>query len=149
MTSFGLLGLLGINLGQPILLLIVLCGAAWIAGKYLFRADEAIEDRRRSAAQIAAELKQEGLSHVPELLIDYAVGDYSGMLARVKSWAEFIRDDDQRKAFFSKVLETQLRRSLEDPGRRQRVLEIVEEWRAADTARRERVKNGASAPANL
>lgn len=66
----------------------------WVAVKWLFQKDEAIEDRRRSAAKLAAALQAYGLRKLPELLIDYSVGDYSGMAARIKQATELLMSGD-------------------------------------------------------
>ncbi len=127
------------GLDSPLVIIAVVSVLAYFVGKWLFSFDEKVEDRRRHAAQIATELKQEGLQHIPDLLIDYSVGDYSGMVSRMKMWYEFLRDDDQRKAFFSKFLETQLKNALNDPNRRQKLLDHVEEWKAGQEAKKKAV----------
>jgi len=124
---------------NPVLMIVLACAGAFVVGKVLFRADEKIEDRRRHAAQIAVELKSQGLDHIPELLIDYSVGDYSGLMSRLKSWYEFMREDSQRRTFFSKFLERQLSLALQDDSRRQKVLDAVSEWQAADRARKDQL----------
>lgn len=124
---------------SPVLVIAIACVAAFAIGKLLFRADEKIEDRRRHAAQIAVELKSQGLSHIPELLIDYSVGDYSGIMARLKSWYEFMRVDGQRRHFFDEFLKVQLDLALRDDERRPKLLAAVEEWQAADAARKDRL----------
>lgn len=64
----------------------LLAGGVW-AGRQLFRSgfefDTRVEERRRAAAKLAAVLMQHGLAKVPDLLIDYSVGDYSGMGCKV------------------------------------------------------------------
>jgi hypothetical protein len=69
-----------------ILVLIALVG--FFGAKWLFKKDTEIEDRRRGAARLAAVLKAYGLVRIPEFLIDYSVGDYSGMAEKIKSLAE-------------------------------------------------------------
>lgn len=126
-------------MSSPIIMVLLACAAAFLVGKVLFRADEKVEDRRRHASNIAVELKSQGMNHIPELLIDYAVGDYSGLLSRLKSWYEFMREDTQRRSFFQQFLEKQLQLALADDTRRQKVLDAVDEWRAADAARKDRL----------
>jgi len=47
----------------------------WALGKYLFRKDEEIEDRRRQAFKLATKLSEYGLTRIPDVLGCYAVGD--------------------------------------------------------------------------
>lgn len=124
---------------SPLLLIVIACAAAFLVGKLLFRADERIEDRRRHAANIAVELQAQGLEHIPQLLIDYSVGDYSGLMSRLKAWYEFMRLDGQRRHFFDQFLAKQLDLALRDDERRPKVLAAVDEWRAADKARQDRL----------
>ena len=51
--------------------------------KWLFTKDTEIENRRRGAAKLAAKLQAIGLRKLPEFLIDYSVGDYSGMANKI------------------------------------------------------------------
>ncbi len=60
----------------------------FLGAKWLFRKDTEIEDRRRGAAKLAASLKAYGLDRIPDFLIDYSVGDYSGMAEKMKQLAE-------------------------------------------------------------
>ncbi len=69
-----------------ILVLIALVG--FFGAKWLFKKDTEIENRRRGAARLAAVLKSYGLQRIPEFLIDYSVGDYSGMAEKIKGLAE-------------------------------------------------------------
>jgi len=65
------------------------CVAAGYGGvRWLFAKDEKREDRRRAAAKLAAILSQLGLKRLPEILICYSVGDYSGMFREI---AEFVK----------------------------------------------------------
>ena len=66
-----------------VLLSVVVLACGFWAGKQLFKRgfefDTRVEDRRRAAAKLAGVLAQYGLVRIPDLLIDYSVGDYSGM----------------------------------------------------------------------
>lgn len=124
---------------SPIVAVGLACALAFVVGKLLFKTDEKIEERRRHAANIAVELKAQGMNHIPELLVDYSVGDYSGLMSRLKAWYEFMREDSQRRSFFQQFLEKQLTLALQDDTRRQKVLDAVDEWRAADTAKKDRL----------
>jgi len=62
------------------LIIIALIGVcAWLAGKWLFKKDTEVENRRRAAGRLAAKLSEIGFKDLPEFFIDYSVGDYSGM----------------------------------------------------------------------
>ncbi len=58
--------------------------AGYKAVQFLYKQDTAREERRRGAAQMAIKLSELGLKKVPEFLIDYSVGDYSAIAAKVK-----------------------------------------------------------------
>ena len=64
----------------------LMIGGVWV-GRQLFKRDfefdTRVEERRRAAAKLAAVLMQHGLVKVPDLLIDYSVGDYSGMGCKI------------------------------------------------------------------
>jgi len=66
------------------LIIIALCGlVAWLAAKWLFKKDTEIENRRKSAVELAASLKAMGFVRLPVLFTNYAVGDYSGMAQQI------------------------------------------------------------------
>jgi hypothetical protein len=69
--------------------------AAWFGGKWLFRADTAVEGRRRQAAHLSAKLAEMGLKSLSELFMDYAVGDYSGMSYKMAQVVEKLRGNDK------------------------------------------------------
>ncbi len=95
-----------------ILALVVVVG--YLAAKWLFQKDTEIENRRRGAAKLAAALKSYGLVKTPEFLIDYSVGDYSGMAEKIKALTDlFLAGEEQViKEFdqvYTRVLEAKLR----------------------------------------
>jgi hypothetical protein len=67
---------------------------AYFIGKWLFTKDTEIENRRRGAAKLAAKLQSLGLRKTPEFLIDYSVGDYSGMANKIQMLTELFLDGD-------------------------------------------------------
>ena len=73
---------------EVILLLIVITAAGFAAVRFFIKKDTGIEERRRGAAQLAASLSGLGLRKTPAFLIDYSVGDYSGMAHKIKELAE-------------------------------------------------------------
>jgi hypothetical protein len=68
---------------------------AYFLVKKVFEKDTEVENRRRGAAKLASKLQAIGLRKVPEFLIDYSVGDYSGMANKIHMLAElFLSGDD-------------------------------------------------------
>ena len=53
--------------------------AAYFASTWLFKKDTNREERRRAAASLAMVLSNLGLVRIPKFLVDYSVGDWSGM----------------------------------------------------------------------
>ena len=68
---------------------------AYFICKWLFTKDTEIENRRRGAAKLAAKLQAIGLRKLPEFLIDYSVGDYSGMANKIHALSELFLDGDE------------------------------------------------------
>ncbi len=68
---------------------------AYFLVKWLFTKDTEIENRRRAAAKLAAKLQSIGLKRTPEFLIDYSVGDYSGMANKIHNLSELFLSGDE------------------------------------------------------
>jgi len=101
-----------VSLLQVIVLALVAV-LAWLSAKWLFQKDTVVEDRRRGAAKLAAALTAYGLSKIPAFLIDYSVGDYSGMAEKMKSLADLFLSGEQSviaefDTVFEKVLAAKL-----------------------------------------
>lgn len=105
-----------------LILVLVACVALYFGAKFLFRKGEAVEDRRRQAIKLAGECKTSGLDFLAPVLEDYAVGDYSALLQRLRSLAEDVRDDAQRRALFDRLFESQLAQRMKDPQSRQQIV---------------------------
>lgn len=76
-------------------------------GRWLFSKDEKIEDRRRAAAKLAGVLSGLGLKWLPEILIAYSVGDYSGMADLIKEAVKvFLNGEAAVLAEFEKVFDS-------------------------------------------
>lgn len=73
---------------NTLVILALIAAVGFLGAKWLFKKDTEIEDRRRGAAKLAASLKAYGLSKIPDFLIDYSVGDYSGMAVKMKQLSE-------------------------------------------------------------
>lgn len=72
------------SLSLSSLLIVALSGVAgWLGTKWMFKKDHEVEQRRRAAAELAATLYAVGLKTIPQFLLDYSVGDYSGMARKI------------------------------------------------------------------
>jgi hypothetical protein len=99
---------------SSIAILVLVPVVGFLAAKWLFQKDTEIENRRRGAAKLAAVLQTYGLTKTPEFLIDYSVGDYSGMTHKIADLARLFLDGEEHvvKEFqhvFERVLEAKLR----------------------------------------
>lgn len=93
---------------------VVAAGLGKVGVSFALKKDEAIEDRRRGAAQMAMKLSELGLKKVPEFLIDYSVGDYGAMAAKVKNVAStFLSGEAAVVEEFGQIFEKVLRAKLE------------------------------------
>jgi len=71
------------------IIIVALIGVcAWLAAKWLFKKDTEIENRRRAAGRLAASLREMGFKELPDLFIDYSVGDLSGMAYKLGAVAQ-------------------------------------------------------------
>ena len=94
-----------------IVALIGVCG--WLAGKWLFKKDTEIENRRRAAAQLANKLSEMGFKELPVFFLDYAVGDYSSMAFKLTELARTMMSGEKAilaelDDVFSKLLQIKL-----------------------------------------
>lgn len=102
-----------ISITQLVILVLVVA-VGFLAAKWMFQKDTEAEDRRRSAAKLAATLTAYGLVELPNLLIDYSVGDYSGMGERVKQLAQkFAAGEEAVVKEFDQVFERVLVKKLQ------------------------------------
>ncbi len=69
--------------------------AAYFGVKVYFRVDTAVENRRREAAYLASKLSAMGFKELPEVFMNYAVGDYSGMASQVAIVVKRLRGNDK------------------------------------------------------
>lgn len=84
---------------------IIAVAGGFAGGRFLFKRDTAKEERRRSAAKLAGMLRSNGLSHLPDFLEDYAVGDYSGMARNMAKAAALMSEPAAAEALFAKTVE--------------------------------------------
>lgn len=135
MGTFIGLTLFGMN---GIMVIVAIAGAVAI-GAFLFRKDTAIEQQRMGAIDSAREFDNEGVPVLPDILSMYAVGDYSGIMSKIKETRSAMRNPEQRRAVFQTFLKTQLERAMKDPERRQHVMQAVDEYRAAEKVKADEV----------
>jgi len=114
--------------------LIGICIAAAVGGFFLFRGDERVEDRRRQAFKLATDAKAQGLDALVPFLEDYAVGDYSSLIHRLRILAHDVRDDEGRKQLFEKFFRTQLADRAKTPEGRAQLLNFAKGLREGDSA---------------
>lgn len=117
------------NLQNP-LLLGGIGVAMFFVGRLLFQGDTSVEQRRRAATRLAGRLRELGFTRLPPILEDYAVGDYSGMISRIREVADLLGDERERQAEFERVFQLILEARLRDPERRDLLLKTVDRLRA-------------------
>jgi hypothetical protein len=111
---------------SPLVLVSLASIALYASGRFMFRRDEAVEDRRRKAIKLAGDCQKCGLDFLAPVLEDYSVGDYSAMLHRLRAIADDIRDDATRRQILDHFFSTQLAARLKDAAQRQKIVEAVE-----------------------
>lgn len=102
---------------MSILEIVLLCALLTVVSfglvKWLFQKDTEIENRRRGAAKLAGVLSALGLKRIPAILIDYSVGDYSGVAHRIKETVDlFLEGEGAVVNEFAKVFESVLAAKL-------------------------------------
>lgn len=112
--------------------LVVVGIAAFVVGKVIFKVDERVEDRRRSAMRLAGRLRELGFTRLPPLLEDYAVGDYSGVTGKIRELTDLFGDEKERQAEFEKVFRLILEAKFKDPEKRGSLLKLVDDLRAVN-----------------
>lgn len=130
---------------NTLVILALIAAVGFLGAKWLFKKDTEIENRRRGAARLAASLKAYGLVRIPEFLIDYSVGDYSGMAEKMKNLAEmFMSGESAVVAELDAVYERVLAEKLQtEAGRALVASKLADAKKAADPS----VVTDAPAPA--
>lgn len=103
---------------RPELLLMAagVLAVVFVVVKLLYKADSAVEDRRRAAGKIAGVLHSNGCVILPALLEDYMVGDYSGLAIRLGKIATVLTHNPNAiQEEFDKAYERILAAQLADP----------------------------------
>lgn len=98
---------------------VILSSVAYAVVRWAFKEDTEIENRRRGAAKLAVILSNLGLKKIPAFLIDYSVGDYSGMAVKVIELTKlFLEGEDAVVEEFQQVFDGVLSAKLRtDAGR--------------------------------
>ncbi len=112
-------------LASPLVMIALASVALYATGRFMFRRDEAVEDRRRKAIKLAGDCHKCGLDFLAPVLEDYSVGDYSGMLHRLRTFADDLRDDATRRQLLDRFFATQLAARLRDEEQRRKIVEAV------------------------
>lgn len=85
-----------------------------------------VEDRRKKAQEISAELRTVGgFKFLPTLLDEYAVGDYSGMLRTIVAIGKMLKNKPERVAEFFGVGDAVLKDMAQDPAYRPQVVKLM------------------------
>ena len=100
--------------------------AAFFGAKLLGKGDTRVEERRRTAVDLATWAKGNGLGVLNNLLTDYAVGDYSGMVSSVRQIAGIVRDPAESQAALDRFLQVQLSRQLETEAGKESLVSFIE-----------------------
>jgi len=95
-------------------ILSLIAAVGYLGTKWAFQKNTEIENRRRGAAKLAASLTSYGLVRIPQFLIDYSVGDYSGMAEKMKRLAEMFLEGEttvitELDGVYERVLSEKLR----------------------------------------
>lgn len=102
--------------------LLAVAAAGLFGAKYLFKTDTKVEKRRRGAAELAGRYREMGLITISDLLLDYSVGDYSGMSKKVYSVYDHAKENGL-DAEFETVFQKMLAAKLQDPEERAAIKE--------------------------
>ncbi len=107
-----------------ILKIIAAVFAGFFGFKFLVKTDTKIEKRRRGAAELAGRYREMGLVTIANLLLDYSMGDYTGMAGKVYGFYGYAKENGLN-AEFEAVYEKMLAAKLQDPEERAKLKERV------------------------
>lgn len=99
---------------NPAVHAIIIFAVALLGSKWLYKKDEKIEDRRRGAFKLAGEMRSKGMTWVPDLLEDYAVGDYDSIGVKMAKIAMLAHNDAALRDEFKKVFASLLTSHFQD-----------------------------------
>lgn len=102
-------------LSNPVVHGVIVLAIAYLVSKVFFKVDKSVEARRRQAITLSSTLTSNGMTWVPALLIDYAVGDYESVGVKLGHLAITIEKDPTLKAEFDTVFQKLLATKFQDP----------------------------------
>jgi hypothetical protein len=91
----------------------------------LFKGDDRIEERRKTALKVGGWAAKNGVPYLPTFLNAYAIGNYSDVLSHLGRVNDAI-DDGTAEAGVQKFLEAQLNMRLDDPALREDLFARIE-----------------------
>ena len=97
-----------------------LAGSAWFVKK-----DTGIEERRRTAIDVAAQLQNLGLGRLAEPIRMYSVGDYSGLFTWIKSLSQLLKDPSGVRELLNEMVFTALPVLIQDDATRERIKKAI------------------------
>lgn len=104
-----------------------------------FRIGERVEDIKRELIDFMLWLRDEGFEYCDDLIEDIVVEDASGAADRLRSWFKVLKNPATREAVLLKFLARQAEMAMENPAKREKLLEIVDDWKAKDRAMRRKI----------
>jgi hypothetical protein len=114
-------------LSNPVVHGVIVLAIAFLVAKVFFKVDKDVEARRRKAIDLSAALKANGMSWVPDLLIDYAVGDYESVGLKLGHVAVDIAKDPNLKAEFDTVFQKLLASKFQDADAKAQLEKMLED----------------------
>lgn len=114
-------------LSNPVVHGVIVLAIAFVVAKIFFKVDKDVEARRRKAIDLSAALKANGMSWVPDLLIDYAVGDYESVGIKLGHVAVDIAKDPNLKAEFDTVFQKLLASKFQDDASKTQLENMLEQ----------------------
>lgn len=110
----------------------------FFVGKFLIKGDSRVEARREDAIELAELMADQGFpTSIGKALRAYAVGDYSGLIAEIKSIRSALGKPGQLKGAMDHLLETQFNKYMADDGLREDLLSKIEKKLAIKIPRTE------------
>ncbi len=110
---------------QALLVAVGAVALGYVVSKFLYKKDTEVEDRRRAAIDMIPALQAKGMTVLPELFKDYAVGDYSGMANKMKKAAVVLSNPASLEAEFASVFAKLLDAKLNDPVELEKLAALV------------------------
>lgn len=107
--------------------LAALIATAFLGARAIVRVDSSIEDRRRNAIKAHAFFAKYGMHVTASLLEAYSVGDYSGLVTKVRELTEIVGDEKRLMLEFDRIFTEVLNAKFKDPESRMGVLKKIED----------------------